>query len=79
MTELVLDKDPVAAPQDRMRFEAQELIQAARVLAQTGDHTLYRSMLVFAADSLPTATDAAQLVDMPRPTATRTWSCASCA
>ncbi len=63
MTELVLDKDPVATAADRARFNASELVQAANILALANDHTLYRSMLVAAADSLPTAADEAMLVD----------------
>jgi soluble lytic murein transglycosylase len=62
--ELELGKDPVATPYDRARFESVELVQATRILAQAGDHTLYRSMLIAAADSLPTAGDVALLVDM---------------
>jgi soluble lytic murein transglycosylase len=64
MTELVLDKDPVATPLDRARFEAAEMVQASRILALANDHTLYRSMLIAAADSLPTVVDEAQLVDL---------------
>ncbi len=63
ITEIVLDKDPVSTPLDRARFDAHELVQAARILALANDHTLYRSMLIAAADSLPTAGDAALLVD----------------
>jgi soluble lytic murein transglycosylase len=63
ITELVLDKDPVATPLDRARFDAAELVQASRILALANDHTLYRSMLIAAADSLPTAGDEALLVD----------------
>ena len=64
LTEMVLDKDPVATAADRARFEADELVQASRILALANDHTLYRSMLIAAADSLPTAADEAQLVDL---------------
>ncbi len=63
VTELVLGADPVATPLDHARFDAAELIQAAKILAQAGDHTLYRSMLIAAADALPTAGDEALLVD----------------
>ena len=63
MTEIVLDRDPVASPLDKARFDAHELVQAARILALANDHTLYRSMLIAAADSLPTAGDEALLVD----------------
>ncbi len=62
--ELVLGSDPVATPYDKARFESAELVQAARIMAQAGDHTLYRAMLIAAADKLPTAGDEALLVDL---------------
>jgi soluble lytic murein transglycosylase len=62
--ELVLDPDPVATPGDRARFDAAEMVQAARIVAEAGDHTLYRYLLTSAADTLPTAGDEALLVDM---------------
>jgi soluble lytic murein transglycosylase len=64
MTELILDKDPVPSSLERSRFEAAELVQAAKILALAGDHTLYRVMLIASADALPTAADEAMLVDL---------------
>ncbi|MEI9889467.1 MAG: hypothetical protein WDN45_01495 [Caulobacteraceae bacterium] len=64
MTEIDLGKDPVPTAQDRTRFDAQELIQAARLLNDAGARDLYRSMLVAAIDALPQLVDVAQLIDM---------------
>ncbi len=65
MTEIDLGLDPVATAQDKARFNAQELVQAARLLSQVGaPHELYRSIIVAAADSLPRLVDIAQLADM---------------
>jgi soluble lytic murein transglycosylase len=63
LTDIVLDKDPVPSLAERSRFDNSDLVQAARILALANDHTLYRTMIVAAADSLPTAADAAMLVD----------------
>ena len=64
MTEIDLGKDPAPTAEDRRRFEAEELVQAARLLNQSGARDLYRSMLVAAVDSLPQLADVAQLIDM---------------
>jgi soluble lytic murein transglycosylase len=63
LTDIVLDKDPVPSAAERIRFDNADLIQAAHILALANDHTLYRTMIVAAADSLPTVGDAAMLVD----------------
>jgi soluble lytic murein transglycosylase len=63
LTDIVLDKDPAPTAAERLRFDNAELVQAAHILALANDHTLYRSMIVAAADSLPTAADEAMLVD----------------
>jgi soluble lytic murein transglycosylase len=63
LTDIVLDKDPIPTDAERIRFNNAELIQAAHILALANDHTLYRTMIVAAADSLPTTVDAAMLVD----------------
>jgi soluble lytic murein transglycosylase len=64
VTEIVLDKDPVPTAQERARFNADELVQAARLTAQAGSRDVYRSLMIAAADSLPTTADIAMLVDM---------------
>jgi len=68
LTELDLGRDPVPTAQDRARYEANELVTAARLLQQAGARDLYRSMLVAAVDSLPRVVDIAQLVDMAEAT-----------
>ena len=64
ITEIDLGKDPVPTAEDRARFEANELVTAARLLNQAGAHDLYRSMLVAADEGLPRLVDIAQLIDM---------------
>ena len=71
MTEIDLGRDPVPTAQDRQRYEANELVTAARLLNQAGAHDLYRSMLVAAVDSLPRLVDIAQLIDMADDTGQR--------
>ena len=68
MTEIDLGKDPVPTDKDRARFNAQDLIQAARMLDQAGSRDLYRSMLVAATDVLPNLVDMAMLIDMANDT-----------
>jgi soluble lytic murein transglycosylase len=68
MTEIDLGKDPVPTDKDRARFNAQDLIQAARMLDQAGARDLYRSMLVAATDVLPNLVDMAMLIDMANET-----------
>jgi soluble lytic murein transglycosylase len=68
MTEIDLGKDPVPTEKDRARFEAQDLVQAARMLNQAGARDLYRSMLVAATDALPKLVDMAMLIDMANET-----------
>ena len=64
MTEIDLGRDPVPTSEDRRKFEADELVTAARLLNQAGARELYRSMLVAAVDGLPRLVDIAQLIDM---------------
>jgi soluble lytic murein transglycosylase len=68
MTEIDLGKDPVPTADDRTRFDAQELVQAAKMLNAAGAHDLYRSMLVASVDALPRLVDVAQLIDMANDT-----------
>jgi soluble lytic murein transglycosylase len=64
MKEIDLGKDPVPTLEDRRRFDAEELVQAAKMLHEAGARDLYRSMLVASVDSLPELVDVAQLIDM---------------
>jgi soluble lytic murein transglycosylase len=71
LKEIDLGKDPVPTAHDRARFEANELVAAARLLYQAGARDLYRSMLVAADDALPRLVDIAQLIDMAEDTGQR--------
>ena len=68
ITEIDLGKDPVPTAQDRAKFEANELVAAARMLHDSGARDLYRSMLVAADEALPRLVDVAQLIDMAEDT-----------
>jgi soluble lytic murein transglycosylase len=68
ISEIDLGKDPVPTANDKRRFEANELVTAARLLHQAGARDLYRSMLVAADEALPRVVDIAQLIDMAEDT-----------
>ena len=65
-TQLVLGKDPEITPADRARFEGREPIRAARLLADIGAKETFRNFVVGLAETLPSAAEAAQLVDLVR-------------
>ena len=64
--QIVLPSDPVITAAGRARFEARELVAAARMLADAGESDLFRSMVLTVDDSLPSAEELALLVDMCR-------------
>ncbi|MFY7853651.1 MAG: transglycosylase SLT domain-containing protein [Brevundimonas sp.] len=66
VTTLTLPADPLITDADRARFEASELVRAARILGETGEMSLYRVFAYQADDVLPGATDLALLMDMTR-------------
>jgi soluble lytic murein transglycosylase len=66
ITTLTLPADPTITDADRARFEANELVRAARILGETGEMSLYRVFAYQADDVLPGATDLALLMDMTR-------------
>ena len=68
MKEIDLGKDPVPTADDRARFQANELVTAARLLHEAGARDLYRSMLVAADEGLPHLVGIAQLIDMAEDT-----------
>jgi soluble lytic murein transglycosylase len=68
ITEIDLGKDPVPTANDKRRYEANELVTAARLLHEAGARDLYRSMLVAADEGLPRVVDIAQLIDMAEDT-----------
>ncbi len=65
-TDIEIGHDPVPSYADRARFEGREQIQAIRMLYDAGEHELYRSFVLSAADTLPKAEEYALLVDLCR-------------
>lgn len=63
---LVLPKDPTPTSEDRARFESQPAVQAMRMFADQGYRDLFRVFALSLDDTVPTATDAALLVDVIR-------------
>jgi soluble lytic murein transglycosylase len=65
-TMLSLGKDPEITAADRSRFEDREPIRAARMMADIGAKETFKSFVMGIAESLPSAAEAAELVDMTR-------------
>jgi soluble lytic murein transglycosylase len=63
---LTLTPDPEITPQARAAFEARDTIQATRLLFDYGQRELFRAMVLNLDDTLPTAEDEAQLIDLAR-------------
>ena len=63
---ITLGAEPRPTPADRARFDGRELVQASRILAETGERELFRVFALHVDDTLPTAEEAALLVDMTR-------------
>ncbi len=61
---LALGKDPVIGPEHRARFEANELVRAARLLNSVGNVDLFKAFVLYIDDVLDTAEDHALLVDL---------------
>ena len=66
MGEFALGHDPAPTAADRARFEGREMVQAARLLAQTGESDLFRTFVLTIDDTLPNAEEYALLSDMAR-------------
>lgn len=64
--ELVLEADPVVTSADRARFEGRELVRAARMLIETGNRDTFKVFVLHIDDTVPTAAEAALLVDLAR-------------
>lgn len=64
--EIVLPPDPQPTEADRARFDGRELVQAVRLLFDSGERELARSFALHLDDTLPTAEEAALLVDLVR-------------
>ncbi|MFI4934343.1 MAG: lytic transglycosylase domain-containing protein [Caulobacterales bacterium] len=65
-TMLVLGKDPEITVADRARFDAREEVRAAKLLAAIGAKDTFKSFVVGLAETMPTASESAQLVDLAR-------------
>jgi len=65
-TTITLGHDPVITAADRARFEDREPVRAARLLAQIGAKDTFARFVVALAETLPSDTEAAQLVDLAR-------------
>jgi soluble lytic murein transglycosylase len=63
---LSLPADPQITPQVKARFEAREPVQATRMLFDYGPRELFRAFVLNLDDTLPTAEDEAQLIDLAR-------------
>lgn len=66
LAQIRLDADPVVTAQDRSRFEANELVQAARMLAAAGEIDLFNAFVLYIDDTLTSPADFAQLVDLAK-------------
>jgi soluble lytic murein transglycosylase len=65
-TTLSLGKDPDITAADRARFEDREPIRAARMMAEIGAKDSFKSFVMGIAETLPSAEEAAELVDLTR-------------
>jgi soluble lytic murein transglycosylase len=66
VTTLSIGKDPQITAADRARFEDRSEIRAARMMGDIGAQDTLKSFLLSLAETLPSAADAAQLVDLAR-------------
>lgn len=64
--ELNLGHDPEISPADRARFEARDVVRAARLLFSLGNGEAARAFVIALSESLPDAADEALLVDLTR-------------
>ncbi len=63
---LELGTDPIPTPADRTRFESRDVIRAARMLGDAGDHQLLASFAMAAEEDTTSAVQLALLVDLTR-------------
>jgi soluble lytic murein transglycosylase len=66
MTQINLGKDPEITAADRARFEDREPIRVAKLMAEIGAKDSFKSFVMGIAETLPSAAEAAQLVDLAR-------------
>jgi soluble lytic murein transglycosylase len=63
---LTLPPSPVITPEARAAFEGRDAIQATRLMFDYGPRELFRAFVLNLDDTLPTAEDEAQLIDLAR-------------
>lgn len=63
---LTLPGDPAPTASDVRDFEGRELVRAMRILAETGETSLFRVFAYHLDDTLPLPSDLAQLMDLSR-------------
>jgi soluble lytic murein transglycosylase-like protein len=66
MTELNIGRDPEITAADRARFEDRSSVRAARMLAEIGAKDTFANFVIGLSDDLPSAQEAALLVDLTR-------------
>lgn len=66
ITTIALGSDPQPTAADRERFENRDLVRAARMLAEAGEHDTMRAFVLAQDDTLPSAEEYALLVDLAR-------------
>ncbi len=64
MTQITLPSDPEITPDARAAYEANEVVQATRMVGEAGEAGLLRAFAYHLDDTLPSAVDVAQLMDM---------------
>ena len=66
MTQLSIGRDPEITVADRARFEDRPAVRAARMLADIGAKDTFANFVIGLSDTLPSAEEAALLVDLTR-------------
>jgi soluble lytic murein transglycosylase len=66
LQQINIGRDPVPTAADTARFEGRDVIRAARLLAGMDEHDTFRLFVLAAADTMPTAEEYVQLVDLAR-------------
>jgi soluble lytic murein transglycosylase len=65
-TQIAIGKDPVITAADRARFDDREPVRGARLLADIGARDSFKTLVASIAETLPSAAEAALLVDLAR-------------
>ena len=66
LTEISIGRDPVITSADRARFEDRDQVRAARMIAEIGAKDTFANFVIGLSDTLPSAQEAAMLVDLVR-------------